>query len=268
MKQIIIILLVSSVVFSCGSRKRYTTSSKQQTEYLRSRKFRHNKNETVNKTPETDTEVIPKVITNTSDYVKVYSSVAIEEMKLYHIPASITLAQGILESASGKGRLAIEANNHFGIKCHDWTGATVHHDDDADQECFRKYKDAKYSYRDHSLFLTERKRYSALFDLDIDDYKGWAKGLKAAGYATDRKYPDKLIALIERYELYNYDNQVTGKSTQSKYKPSKQDVHYVVKGDTLYSISRRYNISVQELQNINGLKDTNLSIGQELLVKS
>ncbi|MBP1838121.1 glucosaminidase domain-containing protein [Formosa algae] len=271
MKRIIILLLIAGVVFSCGSRKRKTTSSKQHTEYLKSRKFRHNTNEseTVVRETEPEVEVMPKVITNTAEYIQVFGGVAVEEMKFYNIPASITLAQGILESGSGKGRLAVEANNHFGIKCHDWTGAEIYHDDDEDQECFRKYKDPKYSYRDHSLFLTERKRYSALFDLDIDDYKGWAKGLRAAGYATDRKYPDKLIALIERYELYKYDNLVTGNQQPSrKQQRSSQDVHYVVKGDTLYSISRRYNISVQELQNINGLKDTNLSIGQELLVKS
>ena len=111
-------------------------------------------------------------------------------MRKYGVPASITLAQGILESGSGQGRLSVEANNHFGIKCHKvGTGAKIYHDDDAAQECFRKYKNAKYSFRDHSLFLAERKRYSGLFDLEKDDYQGWAKGLRAAGYATDRKYP-------------------------------------------------------------------------------
>ncbi|WP_159021652.1 glucosaminidase domain-containing protein [Formosa sp. L2A11] len=271
MKQIVVLLLVMSVLVSCGSRKRKTsTSSKAHAEYLQSRKFRHQKNEskTVNTPEETQGEVVTKVITNTSDYIQVFGPVAVEEMKFYHIPASITLAQGILESGSGKGRLAVEANNHFGIKCHDWTGASIHHDDDEDQECFRKYKDAKYSYRDHSLFLSERKRYSGLFELDIDDYKGWAKGLRAAGYATDRKYPDKLIALIERYELYNYDSEVTGHTSKRAKSKSRKHVHYVVKGDTLYSISKRYNISIHELQKINGLRDTNLSIGQELLVKS
>ena len=145
-----------------------------------------------------------------------YSAIAQEEMRLYGIPASITLAQGILESNSGRGRLSVEANNHFGIKCHDWTGAKMYHDDDTAQECFRKYKDAKYSYRDHSLFLTTRKRYAKLFDLDKDDYKRWAKELKDAGYATDRKYPDKLITLIERYKLYNLDDEVLNRTRKRK----------------------------------------------------
>ena len=127
-------------------------------------------------------------------------------MKEHGIPASITLAQGILESGAGRSRLATEANNHFGIKCHsDWKGATIHHDDDALQECFRKYSHAKQSYEDHSLFLTTRGRYSFLFDLNKTDYKAWAYGLKKAGYATDPKYPERLIKLIEDYELYAYD---------------------------------------------------------------
>ena len=191
-------------------------------------------------------------------------------MRKSKIPASITLAQGILESASGKGRLAIKANNHFGIKCHEWTGAKIYHDDDKKQECFRKYKDAKYSFRDHSLFLTERKRYSGLFLLKKEDYKGWAKGLKDAGYATDRKYPQKLIGLIERYNLHEYDKAVLGDS-YTKYEPQVVENEFVTytvsKGDTLYSISKRYNTTVKELQNMNGLNDTALSIGQVLVVK-
>ncbi|MDW5287599.1 glucosaminidase domain-containing protein [Formosa sp. PL04] len=272
MKQIVILLIVVSVLFSCGARKRKhkSSKSKHKTEHVQ-RKTPQPKTEIKNEdTPaETQVVVVPVLVSSTAEYIQVYSGVAVEEMQFYKIPASITLAQGILESGSGKGRLAVEANNHFGIKCHEWTGASIHHDDDEDQECFRKYKDAKYSYRDHSLFLTERKRYSGLFELDIDDYKGWAKGLRAAGYATDKKYPEKLIAIIERYELYTYDDAVTGNEPKRVSKPStSQDVHYVVKGDTLYSISRRYNISVQELQKLNGLRDTTISIGQELVVKS
>ncbi|MEJ2114153.1 MAG: glucosaminidase domain-containing protein [Flavobacteriaceae bacterium] len=174
----------------------------------------------------------------------------------------------MLESGSGKGRLSKEANNHFGIKCHEWTGARIYHDDDALQECFRKYVDAKYSFRDHSLFLTERRRYSALFDLRKDDYKRWAKGLKAAGYATDRKYPDKLISLIERYKLYEYDKEVLGASITPYEKPEDALVsHFVIKGDTLYSISKKYNMTVEEIQKLNGLTDTTISIGQELILK-
>ncbi|GAA4813683.1 glucosaminidase domain-containing protein [Litoribaculum gwangyangense] len=206
---------------------------------------------------------------DTEKYIDIYKEIAQIEMRLYNIPASITLAQGILESASGNGRLSVEANNHFGIKCHEWTGAKIYHDDDAAQECFRKYNDPKYSFRDHSLFLTERKRYSNLFSLKKEDYKGWAKGLKAAGYATDRKYPEKLISLIERYNLHELDKEVLGDAYVKHETPDEETVisYTVSKGDTLYSISKRYNITVKELQNLNGLNDTALSIGQVLVVK-
>jgi len=227
----------------------------------------------IKETKEAEVSTVPikdKVYANnTEKYIDIYKEIAQNEMKLYHIPASITLAQGILESGSGKGRLSVEANNHFGIKCHGWTGKKIYHDDDAKQECFRKYKDAKYSFRDHSLFLSERKRYSKLFDLKQEDYKGWAKGLRSAGYATDKKYPQKLISLIERYELYKLDEVVLG-DTYVKYEVPEEanSMRYrVVKGDTLYSISKMYNLSVNELQKLNGLKDTTLSIGQELVVR-
>ena len=130
-------------------------------------------------------------------------------MKEYGIPASITLAQGILESGDGNSELATKANNHFGIKCHsDWTGESMKYDDDRRNECFRVYSDARESFKDHSLFLSERSRYATLFDLDPIDYKGWARGLKKAGYATDPKYADRLIDLIERHELYRYDTNL------------------------------------------------------------
>ena len=143
---------------------------------------------------------------STEEYIETYKDVAIKKMKEYKIPASITLAQGILESGSGNSRLARIANNHFGIKCHKgWTGKTFTMDDDEKDECFRKYKNPADSYRDHSLFLTQRGRYSFLFEYEITDYKSWAKGLKKAGYATNPKYPQLLISIIERYELYQYD---------------------------------------------------------------
>lgn len=148
-----------------------------------------------------------------NDYILQFKDVAKRNMKTYGIPASITLAQGILESGAGKGRLCLEANNHFGIKCHTgWTGPSITHDDDAAQECFRKYNDPAESYKDHSLFLTSRSRYASLFTLDKLDYQGWANGLKAAGYATDPKYPSKLIGIIERYQLYLYDQEVMSPS--------------------------------------------------------
>lgn len=138
-------------------------------------------------------------------YIDLWKDEAIYQMVLHKIPASITLAQGILESGDGNSRLATEANNHFGIKCHtDWTGPKIFEDDDAKSECFRKYDDARSSYEDHSIFL-QRKRYESLFDLKTDDYKGWAKGLKNCGYATNPKYPELLIKLIEEWQLHEYD---------------------------------------------------------------
>ena len=139
-------------------------------------------------------------------YVKKYAPAATKNMRFFKIPASITLAQGILESGYGEGTLAKKANNHFGIKCHkEWKGKSITHDDDEKGECFRSYKNPLRSYRDHSLFLVDRDRYSSLFTLNRKDYKGWAVGLKAAGYATDPKYADKLISLIERFNLTRFD---------------------------------------------------------------
>lgn len=141
-------------------------------------------------------------------YIEKYSSLAVEEMYRTGVPASITLAQGLLESGNGQSRLAVKGNNHFGIKCHNtWTGAKVYHDDDRKGECFRKYDSPEESFRDHSDFLRYRDRYKFLFDLELTDYRSWAYGLKTAGYATDPKYPEKLIRLIEEYELYEYDLQ-------------------------------------------------------------
>ena len=191
-------------------------------------------------------------------YIKKFAPAAVKNMRFYRIPASITLAQGILESGAGKGRLAVEANNHFGIKCHDWNGKKIYHDDDEEQECFRKYDNPEYSYRDHSLFLSNRGRYSFLFDLKKDDYKQWARGLKKAGYATDPKYPQKLIDLIQRYQLYKYDNIVLKK----KNKPYK-----VKKGDTLFSISKKFNMPVEAIIELNNLENNNLITGQVIIIK-
>ena len=142
----------------------------------------------------------------TLEYIRKYSDLAVSEMRRTGVPASITLAQGILESNSGQSKLAVQGNNHFGIKCHnDWDGRKMRLDDDARRECFRVYPDASASFRDHSDFLRYRDRYKPLFDLDPEDYRGWARGLKKAGYATDPSYAGKLIALIERDERYRYD---------------------------------------------------------------
>ncbi len=145
----------------------------------------------------------------TQKYIEDYKDIAMVEMQRYNIPASITLAQGILESGSGQGRLARYGNNHFGIKCHaTWNGKTITHDDDEKSECFRRYKYAYESFEDHSQFLMKRGRYSSLFELNPTDYESWAHGLKKAGYATDPAYAKKLIALIKKFNLHLYDEQV------------------------------------------------------------
>ena len=211
------------------------------------------------------------VVERVNNYIAAFSTVAIEEMKMYDIPASISLAQGILESGMGYSRLAVEANNHFGIKCHsEWEGKRIYHDDDEKGECFRVYKDPRTSYRDHSLFLTSRSRYNLLFDLKINDYKGWAKGLKKAGYATDPKYSNKLINLIERYSLDRFDIKKKMKRRNNHLEvvkqPSKKKVHLVQKGDTLYSISKKYKVDIKSLVQENQLDNNTIFLGQNLII--
>ena len=150
-------------------------------------------------------------------YIKQYSELAVSEMKEFGIPASITLSQGILESGNGESYLATEGKNHFGIKCHDWEGEEIYADDDKENECFRKYKKVQQSYRDHSEFLTTHSRYSSLFELEITNYKGWAKGLKKAGYATSPTYAEKLISIIERYNLQEFDQEEKDESLREKH---------------------------------------------------
>jgi hypothetical protein len=237
-----------------------------------------------------------KVNNFTVDYIGTYKDIAIRKMEEYKIPASITLAQGILESGNGLSELAKKSNNHFGIKCHSsWTGKRVYHDDDRRGECFRKYPSAEGSFNDHSKFLTNRGRYEFLFDLSPDDYKAWAKGLKKAGYATDRKYPKKLISFIENFELYKYDDLVLDDRAYKKYakanaleipqesevavverqeqrggrvayRSSSMATYRVDKGDTLYSIAREHDLTVEELKGLNKLRSNHLDVGQELIV--
>jgi flagellum-specific peptidoglycan hydrolase FlgJ len=225
----------------------------------------------------------------TSDeYIEQFKGIAIEEMLKSGIPASVTLAQGLLESASGNSTLATEANNHFGIKCNvDWTGPTILKDDDAKGECFRVYENAEQSYRDHTEFL-KRARYASLFQLERDDYRGWANGLKRAGYATNPKYAELLINLIERYNLDQYDraeNNVYAQERREekvvkeivKEEPQKavqeaekaplaMKIYEVKAGDTLFTISRRFGLSVDEVKVINSLQSSELKLGQLLLV--
>lgn len=165
----------------------------------------------------------------TEQYIEQYKDVAIKKMKEYHIPASITLAQGILESGSGNSKLARKANNHFGIKCHqDWHGKRFFMDDDEKHECFRKYHNPAESYRDHSLFLTQKERYSFLFNYNVTDYKSWAYGLKKAGYATNPKYPKLLIGIIERYNLAQYDTGIKRKKRKNKTKETESGISATV----------------------------------------
>jgi flagellum-specific peptidoglycan hydrolase FlgJ len=212
-----------------------------------------------------------KLSKNTLHYIKKYAPIAVKEMHIHKIPASITLAQGVLESGNGKSELALKSNNHFGIKCHTkWKGQKVYHDDDEKGECFRKYKFVESSYNDHSEFLTKRKRYAFLFNYGTKDYKRWAKGLKKAGYATDKKYPNKLIKIIEDYKLHEFDKV---KQKGFKYEEPKRNLeetiitskyYKVQKGDTLYSIARKLNISVAKLKQVNNLKGNIISIDQVL----
>ena len=212
----------------------------------------------------------------TLDYIRKYAAVSVKEMHLHRIPASITLAQGILESGRGRSELALKSNNHFGIKCHsEWQGQRVYHDDDHKGECFRKYQYVESSYDDHSAFLTQRRRYAFLFDYDSDDYKGWAKGLRRAGYATDKKYPNKLIKIIEDYRLHEFDKiknrggnkNIDVVTDDARTKKTIGKYYEVKKGDTLYSIARKFNTTVDTIKEINGLKDNTISIGQHLLTR-
>ena len=187
-------------------------------------------------------------------YIDKYKDIAIDEMERHHIPASITLAQGLLESGAGQSTLARYANNHFGIKCgKSWDGKTVRHDDDDRNECFRAYKHAKASYEDHSKFLITGQRYAFLFRLDPKDYKGWAKGLKRAGYATDPNYAARLIHIIELYELYRYDSKADRNRMIRFPNPHQpylsNDLLYIVarEGDSWKSISKEFEISRRKL---------------------
>jgi LysM repeat protein len=221
---------------------------------------------------------------STEEYIKIYKDIAIKKMQEYKIPASITLAQGILESGSGNSRLAKEGNNHFGIKCHKgWNGKTIYVDDDIKHECFRKYKKAEDSYRDHSLFLTQRGRYSFLFELKITDYQAWAKGLKKAGYATNPKYPELLIRIIEKYNLQQYDSKSYSSDKDKEVTKSevnlpppmtvgqfKKDERYpsgrqlyanngkklliAVKGDTFNKYAKEFGLYLWQLYKYNDLK--------------
>lgn len=279
----------AAVVKTANSTKKSASTSKKNTVSTRSKSSRA----IINKTNQKDTVKAPatEIIVSTSktkvtlatiqNYILQYKDIAMNNMRTNGIPASIILAQAILESGAGSGTLAQNANNHFGIKCHkEWTGESVRHDDDAPQECFRKYANPAESFQDHAIFLSSRGRYSTLFKLSKSDYRSWARGLREAGYATDPQYPEKLVTYIQRYNLDQYDNIVLGINDVSSTKDAVNDVlnsipivdntgntHQVQKGDTFYSLSKKYNLSVEELKEKNGLTENNLFIGQILKVK-
>jgi flagellum-specific peptidoglycan hydrolase FlgJ len=271
LKKTILFLLIGTII-GCGSSKPVIVTTKQPVNWKYSKTKQNNKKEKSPSAPKTMT-------TNeiTKAYIAQYSTVAMANMKAYGIPASIILAQGILESGAGKGDLALTANNHFGIKCHnDWTGGKVYKDDDSLQECFRKYNQASESYQDHAMVLTGKKRYSNLFTLPKGDYKAWARGLKDAGYATDPRYPEKLVSYIESYNLSQFDTKVLGKEMAKEeakvllndnFDTDQASLYEIQKGDTFYSVSKKFNLSVDELKQKNNLSENALSIGQKLIVK-
>ncbi|MEY8782017.1 glucosaminidase domain-containing protein [Allomuricauda sp. XS_ASV26] len=270
------VLIVALLLSSCGAKKKRSTHRKGAPTISNSDRTptsspKENTDETgLYPMPEDTGRFERFPISDTQDYIETFAEIAQYEMHAYGIPASITLAQGILESGSGRGELTLKTNNHFGIKCHaGWQGEFDFHDDDAKGECFRKYNHPMYSFRDHSIFLSTRSRYAFLFNYKRDDYKKWAHGLRQAGYATDRKYPQKLIALIERYDLHKYDEEVVenGLSTVRDTKQYEVFTHEVKKGDTLYGISKRYDISVEELRRLNNLNGNIISIGQILNIR-
>lgn len=220
-------------------------------------------------------------------YIERFKAIAIKEMNVNGIPASITLAQGLFESGNGNGDLAKIANNHFGIKCtSDWKGKSYYKDDDKADDCFRVYDNPEDSYRDHSEFL-KRKRYAPLFELDKNDYEGWAYGLKQAGYATNPNYPQLLINVIKKYRLDQYDRPegeiqkikredrvlaeinknigIAVKDSLVQVTPPNK-LYTIKQGDTLYNISKRFGLTVDELKTLNHMADNSIKLGQQLVV--
>ncbi|MGI4898253.1 MAG: glucosaminidase domain-containing protein [Janthinobacterium lividum] len=282
--------MVVIILASCGSRKKKGITSRQAT--------RNNKSvQKINK------DAIANYTTfgGVGQYIDRFRNIAVQEMNIYGIPASITLAQGLLESGNGNGELAVVANNHFGIKCtSDWKGKSYYKNDDKINDCFRVYDNPESSFRDHSEFL-KRKRYAHLFELDKNDYEGWADGLKAAGYATNPRYPQLIVGLIKKYNLDQYDisetdyqkikredrvltqiNKNIGKQSKDSLQkapsptklvvspqilPISNNKSYEVKqGDTLYNVSKRFGLSVDELKALNTIGDDNIKIGQQLII--
>lgn len=271
---LIYLILLGVVVSSCATRKTSQSKSTAKTSNTKP----------AEKTISGNTLISRYTAEN---YIERFKDIAIREMNSNGIPASITLAQGILESGNGNSSLAREANNHFGIKCtSEWKGKTILKDDDQKDDCFRVYTSADESFRDHSEFL-KRKRYAALFELNKNDYQGWALGLKEAGYATNPRYAELLISLIERYNLNSFDrkegqiekikreDKVLSEIAQNIPKEKKEEpakaalvmkIYEVRPGDTLNSIAKRFVLSVDDLKIMNDLGNSELKLGQLLLV--
>lgn len=273
MRKLLTPLVALALLYSCSAHK----------DLISNRQARHD-NDDVRRT-NGDGSGAPSY--TTQQYIDRFKGIAIQEMNTNGIPASITLAQGIFESGSGNGELARIANNHFGIKCtSDYTGRSYYKDDDQHNDCFRVYTNPEDSYRDHSAFL-KRKRYAHLFELDKNDYRGWAQGLKDAGYATNPQYPQLLIGVIEKYNLHQYDqpegevqkikredrvlsqinNNIGVAVKDSIVNATPVDKLYTVKqGDTLYNISKRFGLTVDDLKALNNMADNNIKIGQQLVI--
>lgn len=276
MKNVLLSLTLIFLFAACSSKKKRTNY--------------HKENKKIEKVADRKSDKDYPSYTTLS-YIDRFKNISIEEMNRYGIPASITLAQAILESGTGKSDLAKYANNHFGIKCtKDWKGKGYYKDDDAKDECFRVYNNPEESFKDHSQFL-KRKRYASLFELDKNDYEGWAKGLKDAGYATNPRYPQLLIGLIEKYNLNQYDSgegridkikredrvlrdiNKNIPNENSKDKPTdaptiiEGNKYVVQQGDTLYNISKRFGLTVDELKSLNNLTDNDIKIGQKIIIK-
>jgi LysM repeat protein len=276
MRKIIYLFIAVACFSSCSARKKTSTVSNRDARRNNNNIQKANKDAVANYKSYTSLE-----------YIDRFKAIAIQEMNQYGIPASITLGQGLFESGGGSSDLAKYANNHFGIKCtSDWTGKSYYKDDDNVNDCFRVYDNPEDSFRDHSNFL-KRKNYAKLFELDKDDYKGWAYGLKKAGYATNPNYPQLLINIIEKYNLAQYDrpegeiakikredrvlaqinNNINKPAQDTLSKTPPDDKIYTVKqGDTLYNISKRFGITVDDLKALNSMSDNGIKIGQKLVV--
>jgi len=285
MKNILLLFGIIIVFNSCGGSKKMPTVVEKNKPKKIVETIKENEKTEIKKTETKNIETKNTGVIHTSaekkqeldvkEYITKYNEIAKNEMKKYGIPASITMAQGILESQSGKSWLAVESNNHFGIKCHgnNWQGKTILYDDDKAQECFRKYKSPEASFKDHSKFLANRKRYAFLFSLPKTDYEAWARGLKKAGYATDPAYPNKLIYIINKYNLTKLDKEVLSNKRVKKKEDNteagdqkKRFIYEVKKGETLLNIARNFNIPVKDIQRINNLNDFDIYEGQILVL--